>query len=255
MVIKARRAAENRSQMGLIQNDIQDILDKHHATANFGHGSPKHSPLPANTESPIYFPLPTAVAYSPLPDDDELPADTPEEKDLVEPRSDSRRFYQPPREGIDPKTLQEWPRPAMNVNQMQAQQNKRPAQSKFTCECDCHQPGPRQVGCDYIQKTPKDHPKHTSREVENRIRADTDRWRSMECADCCKAADFDSDFFIIDPEGAIQITLDPTTLGTTVVMQKVRHRLVDEQDQRPSNLAANRQGGRLKPCEGRHRSP
>jgi len=73
----------------------------------------------------------------------------------------------------------------------------------------------------------------------------------MDCTDCCKAADFDSSFFIIDPRGAVQTTLDPTTPGTSIIMTKMTHRLVDEQDQRPNLRAPNRQGGRLKPYDGR----
>ena len=123
-------------------------------------------------------------------------------------------------------------------------------QKQRGCECDCHQPGPRQVDCYYAQKLP-DHPQRMSLEVEERIQGDTDRRRRMDCTDCCKAADFDSSFFIIDPRGAVQTTLDPTTPGTSIIMTKMTHRLVDEQDQRPNLRAPNRQGGRLKPYDGR----
>ena len=152
--------------------------------------------------------------------------------------------YPPTRSGINPLILQDWPRPAFREILDTIGQ---PTQKQKGCTCDCHQPGPRYTDHYFIRT---DAPNLMSGQIEQRLIENTHRRYTMDCADCCKAAKYDENFFYIDPRGSITTTVDPTTPGTRVTMTKLAHRLVDEQI-RPSLNAPSRQGGSLKPYEGR----
>ena len=66
------------------------------------------------------------------------------------------------------------------------------------------------------------------KQVQDRLQSDTRRRYTMDCADCCKASNYDEDFFCVAP-CPFMVNLDPATPGTRVTTTRVAYRLVDAQ--------------------------